>query len=102
MPPPGDGSAWTDLGRPPLSQRRLQQALAAIWPDVRVVAETSSTNADVLAAAAAGRPEGLVVIAEEQHAGRGRLARTWTSPPRAGLLASVLLRPALPMSSLPL
>jgi BirA family transcriptional regulator, biotin operon repressor / biotin---[acetyl-CoA-carboxylase] ligase len=61
---------------------------------VRKVQETGSTNADVLAAAAAGEPEGLVVAAGTQTAGRGRLGRTWQSPPGGGLWFSVLLRPA--------
>jgi BirA family transcriptional regulator, biotin operon repressor / biotin---[acetyl-CoA-carboxylase] ligase len=52
-----------------------------------------STN-DVLAAhAAAGAPEGTVVVADGQTAGRGRSGRTWFSPPGAGLYVSVLLRP---------
>ena len=59
-----------------------------------MVERTPSTNADVLAAARDGAPEGLVVLAEEQTAGRGRLGRVWVSPPRAGLTMSVLLRPA--------
>jgi BirA family biotin operon repressor/biotin-[acetyl-CoA-carboxylase] ligase len=58
-----------------------------------VKAETGSTNVDVAAAARAGAAEGLVVVAERQTAGRGRLGREWTSPPRAGLAVSVLLRP---------
>ncbi|NUR72264.1 MAG: biotin--[acetyl-CoA-carboxylase] ligase [Hamadaea sp.] len=61
---------------------------------VREVRETGSTNADVLAAAQAGEPEGLVVSAGTQTAGRGRLGRTWQSPPGGGLWFSVLLRPA--------
>jgi len=60
---------------------------------VRVVDSTESTNADVAAAARSGADEGLGVVAEYQTGGRGRLARTWVSPPRAGLTFSVLLRP---------
>jgi BirA family biotin operon repressor/biotin-[acetyl-CoA-carboxylase] ligase len=60
---------------------------------VDVLAETGSTNADVAAAAGAGVPEGLVIVAEQQLAGRGRRDRQWVSPPRAGLTVSVLLRP---------
>jgi BirA family transcriptional regulator, biotin operon repressor / biotin---[acetyl-CoA-carboxylase] ligase len=89
-------SPWSDLDRPPLSQRALAAALArdgGLWRDFRVVAETGSTNDDVLAAARAGAAEGLVVVAEAQTAGRGRLDRGWVSPPRAGLTFSVLVRP---------
>jgi BirA family biotin operon repressor/biotin-[acetyl-CoA-carboxylase] ligase len=57
------------------------------------VAETGSSNADLLAAAGAGAAEGTVLVAEAQTAGRGRLGRRWASPPRAGLTFSVLLRP---------
>ena len=59
-----------------------------------MTAVTGSTNADLLARAAAGEPEGAVLAAEHQRAGRGRLGRTWTSPPRAALTFSVLLRPS--------
>src|SRR5262249_52228617 len=64
-----------------------------LWTELRVVTRTGSTNADVVAAARAGAAEGLVVVAEQQTAGRGRLGRVWESPPRAGLAVSVLLRP---------
>lgn len=77
--------------RPPLRVPELPAG--GLWTAVRVVDETGSTNADVAAAAGAGVPEGLVLIAEHQHAGRGRLGRGWASPPRAGLTLSVLLRP---------
>jgi BirA family transcriptional regulator, biotin operon repressor / biotin---[acetyl-CoA-carboxylase] ligase len=89
-------SPWTDLSRPPLSGARLQRRLGGgvVWRDIRVVGVTTSTNADVAAAARAGEPEGLVLLAEEQTGGRGRLARSWVSPPRAGVYVSVLLRPA--------
>ena len=68
--------------------------LESLWTDLRYVYTTGSTNADVAAAARAGAAEGLVVIADEQTAGRGRLDRQWTSPPAAGIALSVLLRPA--------
>lgn len=92
-------SPYTDLDRPPLSAARLERALVGPdgpWTGIRVVASTGSTNVDVAAEAAAGAPEGLVLVAERQEAGRGRLGRVWTSPARAGLHVSVLLRPGRP------
>jgi BirA family transcriptional regulator, biotin operon repressor / biotin---[acetyl-CoA-carboxylase] ligase len=89
-------SPFTDLDRPPLSQRSLDRALVtsgSLWTRIEVRAETASTNADAAAAAAQGEPEGLVIVAERQTAGRGRRDRQWTSPARAGLTLSVLLRP---------
>jgi len=65
-----------------------------LWRTVAVTAVTGSTNADLLARAAVGEPEGAVLAAEYQSAGRGRLGRVWTSPQRAALTFSVLLRPA--------
>ena len=65
----------------------------SVWREIRVVAETGSTNADLLAVAREGAREGVVLVAEAQTAGRGRMGRRWTSPPRAGLTFSVLLRP---------
>jgi BirA family biotin operon repressor/biotin-[acetyl-CoA-carboxylase] ligase len=89
-------SPYTDLDRPPLSARGLERALVTpggLWTRIDVCAETGSTNLDVTEAAAAGAAEGLVVVAEQQVAGRGRRDRQWQSPPRAGLTLSVLLRP---------
>ena len=57
------------------------------------LAETGSTNADVAAAARAGAAEGLVVAADHQTAGRGRLGRSWDMPRGSGLAVSFLLRP---------
>lgn len=59
---------------------------------VEVVAETGSTNSDLLARAATAET-GVVRVAELQTGGRGRLERTWTSPPGAGLTFSLLVRP---------
>jgi len=82
-----------------LDAARLNGALAsrpAPWREVRVVEETGSTNADLLAEARLGAAEGLVLVAEAQTAGRGRMGRRWISPPRRALTFSVLLRPAVP------
>jgi BirA family biotin operon repressor/biotin-[acetyl-CoA-carboxylase] ligase len=89
-------SPYADLDRPPLSERALRRALivdGAVWTDLRYRFQTGSTNADVAAAAREGAPEGLIVVADEQTAGRGRLDRRWSSPPAAGIAVSVLLRP---------
>src|SRR5262245_25271114 len=52
-----------------------------------------STNLEAAKRAAEGAPEGLVVVADEQTAGRGRLGRQWASPKGAGLYFSIVLRP---------
>src|SRR5690348_7512754 len=67
-----------------------------LWRRLEVVQEIGSTNATLLAAAGEDAPEGSVLVAEHQGAGRGRLDRTWTSPPRAGLTVSFLVRPDVP------
>ncbi|GAA3297466.1 biotin--[acetyl-CoA-carboxylase] ligase [Streptomyces cinereospinus] len=87
---------WTDLDRPPLNDAALRKALVregGLWTEVHVVQRTGSTNSDLVARAARGLAEGVVLVAEEQTAGRGRLDRQWTAPPRSGLFFSVLLRP---------
>jgi BirA family biotin operon repressor/biotin-[acetyl-CoA-carboxylase] ligase len=64
------------------------------WPPgwhVREVAETGSTNADLLAEADTA-PDRTVLRADHQTAGRGRLDRRWDAPPGANLLVSVLFR----------
>jgi BirA family transcriptional regulator, biotin operon repressor / biotin---[acetyl-CoA-carboxylase] ligase len=90
--------------RPPLDPAALNARLVrpgGLWREIRVIQETGSTNADLLKEARAGAAEGLVLVAETQTAGRGRLDRSWSSPPRAALTASVLLRPAgVPPSAL--
>jgi BirA family biotin operon repressor/biotin-[acetyl-CoA-carboxylase] ligase len=81
--------------RPALNLTALRAALGSRWARIDVVDETASTNADLLADAEA--PDRSVLVAEHQVAGRGRFDRSWTSPPRAGLTFSVLLRPAVPI-----
>ena len=59
---------------------------------VTSVAETGSTNADLLSQGAAGAPDRSVLRAEYQSAGRGRLDRTWEAPRGVNLLVSLLFR----------
>ncbi|MCZ4122102.1 biotin--[acetyl-CoA-carboxylase] ligase [Streptomyces sp. H39-S7] len=88
---------WSDLERPPLGEAALRRAVIAPdspWTSLDVVEATGSTNSDLAERARAGAAEGAVLVAEEQTAGRGRLDRQWSAPPRSGLFFSVLLRPA--------
>jgi len=64
-----------------------------IGRDIRVFQETTSTNDVVEKLARDGVKEGVVVFAESQSCGRGRLGRKWASPPGKGLWFSLLLRP---------
>ncbi|HEX2316182.1 MAG TPA: biotin--[acetyl-CoA-carboxylase] ligase [Thermomonospora sp.] len=91
-------SPYTDLSRPPLNERALNRLLVrpgSLWQGVEVVPETGSTNVDLAEAVRAGAGEGRVLVAEAQTAGRGRLGRAWSAPPRSGLTFSVVLRPAV-------
>ncbi|MFN2560114.1 MAG: biotin--[acetyl-CoA-carboxylase] ligase [Jatrophihabitans sp.] len=85
------------MARVPLDSTRLQERLDARWSRIEVVDSTASTNAELLADSTA--PDRSVLVAEDQVAGRGRFDRSWTSPPRAGLTFSVLLRPPVPVPS---
>lgn len=55
---------------------------------------TGSTNDDAWALAKAGAPHGSIVLADTQTAGRGRLGRSWFSPPEHNLYFSMILRPS--------
>lgn len=61
---------------------------------VRFFPSVGSTNDLLKEAARDGEPEGLVFVADEQVAGRGRRGRSWTAPVGTSLLSSTLLRPA--------
>ncbi len=92
-------SRWSDLERPALDGPTLAAALtrdSALWHTLEVVDQVGSTNAELVAAAGRNAPEGTVLVAEHQDAGRGRLDRVWGSPPRAGVTVSFLLRPDVP------
>lgn len=63
-----------------------------------ILSHTGSTNDVARGLAAQGAPEGTVVVADEQTAGRGRLGRRWVAPPSTCLLCSLLFRPTLSLS----
>ena len=75
-----------ELQSVPLATKRLGR-------EFRFLKETGSTNSDANAAGASGAGEGLLIAADAQTAGRGRMDRTWFSPPGANLYFSLLLRP---------
>jgi BirA family transcriptional regulator, biotin operon repressor / biotin---[acetyl-CoA-carboxylase] ligase len=62
----------------------------------------ASTNASMHALGWRGDPEGTIVLADEQTAGRGQADRVWISPPRCNLYVSVLLRPQVAPTRAPL
>ncbi len=61
-----------------------------------------STNIEAAHQARRGANEGLCIVARQQTAGRGRYGRVWVSPENAGLYFSIVLRPKMKMSLLPL
>jgi BirA family biotin operon repressor/biotin-[acetyl-CoA-carboxylase] ligase len=81
----------------PLSLDEIQGALGTkrLGTKFHYFEEIDSTNSHVRRLAETGAPEGEVVIAERQFEGRGRLGRSWESPPYCNLYFSLLLRPAL-------
>jgi BirA family biotin operon repressor/biotin-[acetyl-CoA-carboxylase] ligase len=83
--------AWQALGE--------HGALGGI--PVHFLAETGSTNAVAIDLARSGSPAYTVVAAETQSAGRGRLGKSWQSPPTTGLYCSLILRPDLAPADLP-
>lgn len=73
----------------------LERSLAGeiIGHKIYYYEEIGSTNDEAYLLGRQGLPEGSVVIADEQKAGKGRLARSWHSPPKANIYTSILLRP---------
>jgi BirA family biotin operon repressor/biotin-[acetyl-CoA-carboxylase] ligase len=69
--------------------------------EILVFQSTASTNDLIAGLARDGAPPGIVIFAEEQTAGRGRLGRRWQSDPRLGLWFSLLLRPDMLVAEWP-
>lgn len=82
------------MSPPALDLARVSTALPTGWA-IDYYASVGSTMDVARAAAAAGANEGLVVLAEEQTAGRGRLGRAWTSTAGLNLAFTIVLRPNL-------
>ena len=64
--------------------------------------EIGSTNDRAIELAHDGAVEGTLVLARQQTGGRGRQGRSWVSPKDSGIFASVILRPTIDASTLPL
>lgn len=80
----------------PAPDELAQRVSSSMWAPVDVVPSTGSTNSDLAALARQGAPEGRVLVAGQQTAGRGRLARQWASPEGASVSISLLLAPTRP------
>lgn len=82
----------------PLPQPLTQEAIHAhlrtktFGRTLHLLQETASTNTDAMRLASEGAPDGTVLVAETQTAGKGRLGRRWHSPPGQNLYCSVILR----------
>lgn len=96
-PAPTNGTAGSIAGDPLPEELAAALTLSAaargaFGARLFYAAETGSTNDLAAAAAARGEPEGTTFVAGAQTAGRGRLGRTWFSPPGAGLYISTIVR----------
>ena len=89
-----------DILTPDLLKKRLKGSL--FGKRVLHFFKTDSTNRVAMELGFAGEPEGTVVMAEEQTAGRGRAGRAWHSEKGTGLYFSILLRPRLAPAQTPL
>ena len=89
-----------DILTPDMMRQRLKGTL--FGKHIHHFFKIDSTNRVALELAHAGEPEGTVVIAEEQTAGRGRAGRTWHSERAAGIYMTILLRPPLSPVQAPL
>jgi len=87
----------------PLDPAQLRRALGdcTLGREIVVLEETTSTNDSVLERASPDVPEGLVVFAEHQTAGRGQRSNRWESARRMGLWFSILLRPKIDIGQSP-
>ena len=82
-----------------LSSDAIKQGLRTRWlgqPAISSFDVVESTNTEANRLAQEGAPEGTLIVADAQTKGRGRLGRTWVSPPGSGLYLSIILRPSCP------
>lgn len=81
-----------------LTSAAVTAGLAAgrLGRQVICLADTGSTNLEAYRLAEQGAPEGTLVLADTQNQGKGRLGRSWHSPPGVNLYCSLILRPSIP------
>jgi len=91
----------TTLGALSADKLRAHLDCAIIGRDIVVLGETTSTNDSVLERASSTTPEGLVVFAERQTAGRGQRSNSWESAAGKGIWFSILLRPKIDIGESP-
>ena len=87
-----------------LSPHAIKEHLRTRWLGQRAVCcfdVVESTNTEANGLAREGAPEGTLIVANAQTRGRGRLGRSWVSPPGSGLYLSIILRPGCPPVWLP-
>jgi BirA family biotin operon repressor/biotin-[acetyl-CoA-carboxylase] ligase len=89
-----------DILTPDMLRQRLKGSL--FGKRIHHFFKVDSTNRVALELAHAGEPEGAVVLAEEQTAGRGRAGRTWHSERAVGIYVTLVLRPKLAPVQAPL
>lgn len=94
-------TAFATPGYDPIDAESIRAALTTTVMGCRVdyLPSTHSTMDDARRAAAEGAPDGTLIVADEQSAGRGRFERTWVSPPGVNLYLSLLLRPSPEVAS---
>ncbi|UCD87574.1 MAG: biotin--[acetyl-CoA-carboxylase] ligase [Desulfobacterales bacterium] len=87
-----------------LSEDIIKKSLTTRWLGQHVIQYfdvVASTNTEARRLAREGAPEGTLIVADAQTKGRGRLGRSWVSPPGTGLYLSIILRPDCPADWLP-
>jgi len=80
-----------------LSPHAIKEHLRTRWLGQRAVCcfdVVESTNTEANRLAREDAPEGTLIVANAQTRGRGRLGRSWVSPPGSGLYLSIILRPS--------
>lgn len=92
-PPPFDELCRSDREEPDRLDELVERS--PLWHQVMRLPQVDSTNNIAKDLASRGCPEGAVVVAEHQTAGRGRMDRRWIAPPGTCILCSLLLRPDL-------
>jgi BirA family biotin operon repressor/biotin-[acetyl-CoA-carboxylase] ligase len=98
----GRGYRLTSLTGAPVAEEVVPLLTTSTFGRNFVYLETSeSTNLHARALARSGAPAGTVVVADSQTGGRGRMRRTWVSPPGVNLYCSVVLRPPVPSVRIP-